>query len=172
MPGGVYPDIYQRPWHLLAAGRGTNSEKLSTLYNTIKMDGYASSQSSLHSRNASRSSPSKLLHKRPSWWTRASLDNWAWELSAASLCICILAAIAAILFAYDNRPVPDLPEGLTVSSFGGYFVAPSICSDAVPPRSTRSFHSLPVLQRPPFSSSWRRLYDRRSGCGLLTHRDL
>ncbi|EXJ73220.1 uncharacterized protein A1O5_02980 [Cladophialophora psammophila CBS 110553] len=45
-----------------------------------------------------------------------SLDNWAWELSAALLCICILSAIAAILFVYDNRPVPDLPDGLTINA--------------------------------------------------------
>ncbi|OAL31163.1 hypothetical protein AYO22_01196 [Fonsecaea multimorphosa] len=45
-----------------------------------------------------------------------SLDNWVWELSAALLCICILAAIAAILFVYDNRPIPDLPDGLTINA--------------------------------------------------------
>ncbi|KAJ9611662.1 hypothetical protein H2200_004846 [Cladophialophora chaetospira] len=45
-----------------------------------------------------------------------SLDNWVWELSAALLCICILAAIAGILFAYGNRRVPDLPDGLNINA--------------------------------------------------------
>ena len=45
-----------------------------------------------------------------------SLDNWVWEMSAAVLCVCILAAIAGLLFAYDNHRVPDLPDGLNVSN--------------------------------------------------------
>jgi hypothetical protein len=44
-----------------------------------------------------------------------SLDNWVWEISAALLCLSILGAIAGILFAYDHRQVPDLPDGLNVS---------------------------------------------------------
>ena len=45
-----------------------------------------------------------------------SLDNWAWELSAALLCICVLAAITGILFVYDDHRVPNLPDGLNVSA--------------------------------------------------------
>ncbi|ETI26630.1 hypothetical protein G647_10391 [Cladophialophora carrionii CBS 160.54] len=37
-------------------------------------------------------------------------------MSAALLCVCILAAIAGILFAYDNRRVPDLPDGLNINA--------------------------------------------------------
>jgi hypothetical protein len=59
--------------------------------------------------------------KRPdSWWTRVSLDTWVWELSAAFLCIGILAAIVGVLIAYDNRPAPTLPDGITVSAAAPY----------------------------------------------------
>ncbi|KAH0845429.1 hypothetical protein FOPE_11293 [Fonsecaea pedrosoi] len=75
-----------------------------------------SSQSSTQSRLISDITPSKDPAKPPSWWNRMSLDNWLWELSAALLCICILIAIVAILLVYDNRAVPDLPEGLTINA--------------------------------------------------------
>ncbi|OAP58692.1 hypothetical protein AYL99_07782 [Fonsecaea erecta] len=77
---------------------------------------YTSSPSSTRSRQTALLTYPKDLSTYPSWWTRMSLDNWVWELSAALLCICILAAIAAILFVYDNRPVPDLPDGLTINA--------------------------------------------------------
>ncbi|EXJ95578.1 hypothetical protein A1O1_00700 [Capronia coronata CBS 617.96] len=54
--------------------------------------------------------------KIPSWWSRLSLDNWAWEIGASILCLCILAAIAGVLFGYNGRTVPDLPDGLTLNA--------------------------------------------------------
>lgn len=52
----------------------------------------------------------------PSWWSRIGVDHWEWELSAAILCVSALAAIVAVLVSYDQRPVPDLPAGLTVTT--------------------------------------------------------
>ncbi|KIW28379.1 uncharacterized protein PV07_08047 [Cladophialophora immunda] len=80
------------------------------------MEEISSGHSSTRSRLTSHSTSSENSPNSLSWWTRMSLDNWLWELSAALLCICILAAIAAILFVYDNRPVPDLPDGLTINA--------------------------------------------------------
>ncbi|EXJ59859.1 hypothetical protein A1O7_04006 [Cladophialophora yegresii CBS 114405] len=37
-------------------------------------------------------------------------------MSAALLCVCILAAIVRILVAYDNQRVPDLPDGLNINA--------------------------------------------------------
>jgi len=43
------------------------------------------------------------------------IDHWEWELTAAVLSVCALAAIVGVLVAFDQRPVPDLPSGLTVT---------------------------------------------------------
>ena len=52
----------------------------------------------------------------PSWCSRMILGGWAWELGAAALCSFILAIIAGVLFIYNNRSVPDLPDGLTLNA--------------------------------------------------------
>lgn len=56
------------------------------------------------------------IERRPSWLARLNLDSWAWELTAAGLCLCILSTIAGILLAYNDRPVPLLPDTLTINS--------------------------------------------------------
>jgi hypothetical protein len=48
------------------------------------------------------------------WWTRISLDNWTWEMLAACLCVCLVGAIVGLLSGYDEKSVPELPEGITV----------------------------------------------------------
>lgn len=57
-----------------------------------------------------------ITRPAPSWWSRIGVDHWEWELSAAILCVSALAAIVAVLVSYDQRPVPDLPAGLTVTT--------------------------------------------------------
>ncbi|KAK5061217.1 hypothetical protein LTR84_007759 [Exophiala bonariae] len=52
----------------------------------------------------------------PSWWSRLGVDHWEWELSAAVLCVGALAAIVAVLINYDQKPVPELPVGLTMNA--------------------------------------------------------
>ena len=56
------------------------------------------------------------LTGRLSWFSKLSLDNWAWELGSAVLCSCILATIVGILFAYNDYSVPDLLDGLTLNA--------------------------------------------------------
>ena len=116
MPGAVCFDTYRRLWRSPAGGSGyVDTEKLSGWHTFSKMEGSFSSKSSSGSASVGRSNASKFLQKRPSRWTRMSLDNWVWELSAALLCTCILATIVGILFTYDNRRLPDLPDGLNVN---------------------------------------------------------
>ncbi|KIX01068.1 uncharacterized protein Z518_10134 [Rhinocladiella mackenziei CBS 650.93] len=80
------------------------------------MDENSRSRSDL-SRTAEYPHPAtQIVSRRPSWWSRAMLDNWAWEIGAAVLCLGILVAIAGILFAYDHHEVPDLPDGLTINA--------------------------------------------------------
>ncbi|KAK4939584.1 hypothetical protein LTR10_020190 [Elasticomyces elasticus] len=58
----------------------------------------------------------QAIEKGPSWLAQLNLDNWAWELGAAALCLCILSTIAGILLAYDSRPVPSLPDTLSINA--------------------------------------------------------
>ncbi|KAJ9617383.1 hypothetical protein H2204_013849 [Knufia peltigerae] len=68
-------------------------------------------------RDVQHSDPIQTVPERgPSWWDRISLDNWLWELGAATLCLCVLASIVGILIAYDNHAVPDLPEGISINA--------------------------------------------------------
>ncbi|KAI1612411.1 hypothetical protein EDD36DRAFT_418581 [Exophiala viscosa] len=60
--------------------------------------------------------PLQAIRKGSSRLARLSLDNWAWEVGAAALCLCILSAIAAVLLAYDNQPVPSLPDTLSINA--------------------------------------------------------
>ncbi|KAI1619910.1 hypothetical protein EDD37DRAFT_698328 [Exophiala viscosa] len=60
--------------------------------------------------------PLQAIRKGPSRLARLSLDNWAWEVGATALCLCILSAIAAVLLAYDNQPVPSLPDTLSINA--------------------------------------------------------
>lgn len=50
------------------------------------------------------------------WWNTHAQDRWTWELISACLCVALLATIAGILFGYDEKPAPNLPEGITVRS--------------------------------------------------------
>ena len=110
----MYLDIYRRLCRPPLGGPSTSTEKLYDWHKSADMEQSLSSHSSTRSAVAGESKNLKLFRKRPSWWARMSLDTWIWEILAACLCICILAAIAGVLFAYDDRPVPDLPDGLTV----------------------------------------------------------
>jgi hypothetical protein len=59
--------------------------------------------------------PSKTQQQTPEW-QRLAVDHWGWEISAAVLCIGVLAAIVGVLIGYDQQPVPDLPDGLTINA--------------------------------------------------------
>ena len=50
------------------------------------------------------------------WWTTHAQDRWTWELVSACVCVALLATVAGILFRYDEKPAPNLPEGITVSA--------------------------------------------------------
>jgi hypothetical protein len=161
----MYLDIYRRLSCPVANGPGgASNEKLNDWQNVVKMDGSLSSQSSTHGAIEGQTDSSKLFHRRPSWWTRMSLDNWVWEISAALLCICILAAIGGILFAYDNRRVPDLPDGLNVSTlYGALDMLGGVLTRIH--RSTQSYHSSQALPRLRCWLSLLPRFVRRSGSG-------
>ncbi|ETN37112.1 uncharacterized protein HMPREF1541_08102 [Cyphellophora europaea CBS 101466] len=43
-------------------------------------------------------------------------DAWTWEIATGALCIALLATIAGILFGYDGKPTPSLPESVTINA--------------------------------------------------------
>ena len=42
-------------------------------------------------------------------------DWWLWEIASAALSLAAVASICGVLIAYDQKPAPKLPHGITVS---------------------------------------------------------
>jgi hypothetical protein len=56
-----------------------------------------------------------LKAKRPGWWARLKADTWTLELIAGLISLAAIGSIVGLLFAYDQKPVPPLMKGITVS---------------------------------------------------------
>ena len=53
--------------------------------------------------------------KQPEWWSRLVEDSWTVELVAGFVSFAAIASIIGVLWAYDQKPVPPLTFGITVS---------------------------------------------------------
>lgn len=75
------------------------------------------------SENESRSSSAESAEKssqrpdpnQPGWWSRLVEDSWTIELIAGFISFAAIASIVGVLCGYDQKPVPPLMKGITVS---------------------------------------------------------
>jgi hypothetical protein len=51
-----------------------------------------------------------------SQWDSLSLDTWMWEIASLAFSTLCFAAILALLLAYNDKPWPELPHGLTLNA--------------------------------------------------------
>ncbi|KAL4897004.1 hypothetical protein BDV59DRAFT_209444 [Aspergillus ambiguus] len=54
--------------------------------------------------------------KTASKWSNLSLDTWFWESLSMGFSIACFISIISILFAYDEKPLPNFPHGLTLNA--------------------------------------------------------
>ncbi|KAJ0423352.1 hypothetical protein BJY00DRAFT_310477 [Aspergillus carlsbadensis] len=52
----------------------------------------------------------------PSQWDTLSLDTWMWEIASLAFGLFCSIAVLAVLLAYNDKPWPDLPHGLTLNA--------------------------------------------------------
>lgn len=49
------------------------------------------------------------------WWSKLVADTWTLELVAGFISFAAISSIIGLLWGYDNKPVPPLMKGITVS---------------------------------------------------------
>ena len=73
--------------------------------------------------NKSRSSSAEIdekksqdpASKQPGWWSKLVEDSWTVELVAGFVSFAAITSIIGVLWGYDQKPVPRLMKGITVS---------------------------------------------------------
>lgn len=71
-----------------------------------------SSSAEVDEKNSQNPTP-----KRPGRWSRLVADSWTVELIAGFVSFAAIASIIGVLWGYDQKPVPRLMKGITVSLF-------------------------------------------------------
>ena len=62
----------------------------------------------------SKSRPQDRVVTGPRW--SPTSDQWTWEVGSAIVSIAAVLSIVGVLVAYDQKPAPLLPKGITVST--------------------------------------------------------